>query len=85
MLLVISMITGDFLSMLATTDNVTISRAPNVWNVGHLTMAGIVLGLCDLIFCTGVLAVGKYRLDFGIETLHVCISREEATHRSPVI
>jgi H+-transporting ATPase len=69
MLLVISMITGDFLSMLATTDNVNISQAPNVWNVGHLTMAGLSLGLCDLVFCTGVLAIGKYRLDFGIETL----------------
>jgi H+-transporting ATPase len=69
LLLVISMITGDFLSMLATTDNVNISQAPNVWKVGHLTMAGLSLGLCDLVFCTGVLAVGKYRLDFGIETL----------------
>jgi H+-transporting ATPase len=69
LLLVISMITGDFLSMLATTDNVNISQSPNVWNVGHLTMAGISLGLCNLVFCTGVLAVGQYRLHFGIETL----------------
>jgi len=33
LLLVISMITGDFLSMLATTDNVRVSPAPNVWRV----------------------------------------------------
>jgi H+-transporting ATPase len=69
LLLVISMIAGDFLSMLATTDNVRISQAPNVWNVGALTVGGICLGLCDLAFCTGVLAVGKYRLGFGLETL----------------
>jgi H+-transporting ATPase len=69
LLLVISMITGDFLSMLATTDNVKISEAPNVWNVGHLTMGGICLGFCDLVFCTSVLAVGKYRLHLDIETL----------------
>jgi H+-transporting ATPase len=69
LLLVISMITGDFLAMLATTDNVTISRAPNVWNVGHLTIGGIFLGLCDLIYCISVLAVGKYYLELNLEAL----------------
>jgi H+-transporting ATPase len=69
LLLVISMITGDFLSMLATTDLVHPSPAPNVWKVGRLTAGGIALGFCDLVFCTGVLAVGKFRLGFGLETL----------------
>jgi H+-transporting ATPase len=69
LLLVISMITGDFLSMLATTDNVTISETPSVWNVAHLTIAGICLGVCDLAFCAGVLAVGTFRLRLGLEEL----------------
>ena len=69
LLLVISMITGDFLSMLATTDNVNISKNPSVWNVEHLTIAGICLGICDLAFCTGVLAVGKYRLGLDVGEL----------------
>jgi len=69
LLLVISMITGDFLSMLATTDNVNISTNPSVWDVGHLTVGGICLGVCDLAFCTGVLAVGKYRLGFDVGEL----------------
>ncbi|HTB56531.1 MAG TPA: HAD-IC family P-type ATPase [Polyangia bacterium] len=69
LLLVISMITGDFLSMLATTDNVSISQKPSVWNVGHLTIGGICLGVCDLAFCVGVLAVGKYRLGFDLREL----------------
>ena len=69
LLLVISMITGDFLSMLATTDNVRASPAPNVWHVGSITAGGIFLGFCDLAFCTGVLAIGKYALGFGTETL----------------
>jgi H+-transporting ATPase len=69
LLLVISMITGDFLSMLATTDNVNISQAPNVWNVGHLTVGGLCLGFCDLVFCTSVLAIGKYHLGLALETL----------------
>jgi H+-transporting ATPase len=63
------MITGDFLSMLATTDNVRASSAPNVWHVESITAGGIFLGFFDLVFCTGVLAVGKYSLGFGVETL----------------
>jgi H+-transporting ATPase len=62
LLLVIAMITGDFLSMLATTDNVRASPSPNVWHVGSITAGGIFLGFFDLAFCTGVLAVGKYSL-----------------------
>jgi H+-transporting ATPase len=69
LLLVIAMITGDFLSMLATTDNVCASPVPNVWHVGSITAAGIFLGFFDLAFCTGVLAVGKYSLGFCVETL----------------
>ena len=69
LLLVITMITGDFLSMLATTDNVRASPGPNVWHVGSITAGGIFLGFFDLAFCTGVLAIGKYALGFGIETL----------------
>jgi H+-transporting ATPase len=69
LLLVIAMITGDFLSMLATTDNVRASPAPNVWHVGSISAGGIFLGFFDLVFCTGVLVVGKYYLSFGVETL----------------
>jgi H+-transporting ATPase len=63
------MITGDFLSMLATTDNVRVSAMPNVWRVGTITAAGVVLGFCDLLFCIAVLAMGKYRLGLGLEAL----------------
>jgi H+-transporting ATPase len=69
LLLVISMITGDFLAMLAATDNVHLSPAPNVWRVGSLTAAGVILGLFDLLFCTGVIAIGKYQMGLGIDAL----------------
>jgi len=69
LLLVISMITGDFLSMLAATDNVHVSPTPNVWKVQSLTTAGAILGFCDLIFCTGVLLVGKYKLALNLDAL----------------
>ena len=69
MLMVILMITGDFLSMSLTTDNVRPSPMPNAWRIGKLTIAGGVMGGCLLLFCTAVLAVGKIRLGFAIEAL----------------
>jgi H+-transporting ATPase len=69
MLMVIIMITGDFLGMALTTDNVRPSPTPNAWRVGNLTIAGAFMGISELAFCTAVLAIGKFRLGFGIETL----------------
>ena len=69
LLMVIVMIAGDFLAMSLTTDNVRPSPMPNAWRIGSLTMAGVVLGVCLLAFCSGVLAVGKFGLDLGIEAL----------------
>ncbi len=69
MLMVLIMITGDFLGMSLTTDNVQPSPKPSAWRVGDLTIAGAFMGVSELIFCTAVLAVGKFRLGFGIETL----------------
>ncbi|CCE03049.1 Divalent cation transporting (P-type) ATPase [Bradyrhizobium sp. STM 3809] len=69
MLVVISMITGDFLAMSSTTDNVRPSEKPNSWKVGNLTLAGVALGLVDLGFCIGVLLIGKDLLHLGIDAL----------------
>jgi len=69
MLMVIIMITGDFLGMSLTTDNVQASPKPNAWRVGNLTIAGVFMGISELVFCTAVLAIGKFRMGFGIETL----------------
>jgi H+-transporting ATPase len=69
MLVVISMITGDFLAMSSTTDNVRPSAKPNIWRIGRLTIAGVLLGLFDLAFCVAVLFVGKDCLRLDLETL----------------
>jgi len=69
MLMVIIMLTGDLLGMSLTTDNVRPSPTPNSWRIGNLTIAGVFVGVCELVFGTTVLAVAKYRLGFGIETL----------------
>jgi H+-transporting ATPase len=69
MLMVIIMLAGDLLGMSLATDNVQPSPMPNAWRIGELTVAGVFMGTCELVFCTAVLAVGKFRLGFGIETL----------------
>jgi H+-transporting ATPase len=69
MLIVIVMITGDFLAMSLTTDRVRPSKMPNSWQIGRITSAGVILGICFLAFSTAVLAIGKYRLHLGIEGL----------------
>jgi len=69
MLMVIVMVAGDFLAMSLTTDNVRPSQRPNTWSIGRLTVAGVLLGFCLLIFCTGVLAVGQFGLHLGTAAL----------------
>jgi H+-transporting ATPase len=58
-LMVIVMITGDFLGMSLTTDNVRPSVAPNALATDRLTLAGIFMGVCELGFCTLVLLLGQ--------------------------
>ena len=43
--------------------------APNVWRIGSLTIAGIILGVCVLAFCSGVLAIGKFGMNLGTASL----------------
>jgi H+-transporting ATPase len=69
MLVVLSMLTGDFLAMSSTTDNVEPSAQPNTWRIGSLTVAGVVMGICDLAFCVTVLALGKFYLGLGVAAL----------------
>jgi H+-transporting ATPase len=69
MLMVIIMLTGDLLGMSLTTDNVRPSPTPNAWRIGALTIAGIFMGISELVFCTAVLAFAKFRLGLGIEAL----------------
>ena len=68
-LMVISMITGDFLAMSSTTDNVRPSSMPNSWRIDTLTVVGIALGLFDLAFCAGLLTVGSRVMHLDIDTL----------------
>jgi H+-transporting ATPase len=69
MLMVIAMITGDFLAMSSTTDNVRPSPLPNSWRIDSLTIVGIVIGLFDLAFCAGILTFAALHMRLDIDTL----------------
>jgi len=64
-LMVLLMTTGDILALTSSTDNVRASVVPNRWRISNVTTVGVVLGLCDLCFCSTVLAFGKFSLGLG--------------------
>jgi H+-transporting ATPase len=69
MLMILLMITGDFLTMSLTTDRVQPSKMPTSWNIGRMTAAGVIFGACFLAFSTAILVVGKFELHLGIQAL----------------
>jgi H+-transporting ATPase len=69
LLMVLIMITGDFLGMSLTTDNVRPSQQPNIWRVGNLTVGGLFMGIGELALCVAVLTVGIHALDFDTAQL----------------
>jgi H+-transporting ATPase len=69
MLMILLMITGDFLTMSLATDRVQPSKKPNSWNIGRITSAGVLFGACFLAFSTAILAFGKFELHMGTEAL----------------
>jgi H+-transporting ATPase len=69
MLMIISMFGGDLPGMSLTTDNVRPSLLPNRWRIGTLTIAGVFMGLSELVFCVAILSIGYFRLGLGIAAL----------------
>ena len=65
MLMVLLMISGDFLAMSAATDHVDPSPRPNAWHVGRITLGAVALALCNVAFCSAVLWVGLKRLQLA--------------------
>jgi H+-transporting ATPase len=72
-LMIIVMLAGDLLGMSLTTDNVQPSTRPNRWHIGNMTIAGIFLGVSELLFCVSVLAIGHFRMRLGISTLQTLV------------
>lgn len=61
-LMVLMLVTNDFLAMSLTTDRASPAPLPSRWRMRRITAAAVVLGACKLGFSTAVLAFGKYRL-----------------------
>ena len=57
-LMVLLLVTSDFLTMALTTDRARPSPSPDRWQISRFTAAALVFGICNLIFATLTLAVG---------------------------
>ncbi len=68
-LMVLLMVTGDFLSMSLTTDHVTPSPHPNQWHIGRITTAGISFGVLLLAFSTLLLEIGIHHFHLDTASL----------------
>jgi len=64
-LMVLMLVTNDFLAMSLTTDRASPAPSPGVWRMRNITGAAVVLGACKLGFSTAMLAFGKFRLGLG--------------------
>ena len=69
MLMVLLLVTNDFLNMSLTTDRARPSQRPERWRIGPVTGAAIALGLVKLAFSTAMLAVGYFGLGLAIGPL----------------
>jgi H+-transporting ATPase len=69
LLMVMMMVLGDFLAMSSATDNVRPSSTPSVWRIGHLTVACLLMGLVDLVFCGCSLMVAVYVLHLDVDAV----------------
>lgn len=69
MLMVLLLVTNDFLTMSLATDRAKPSPLPDTWRIGRVTVAAAVLGLCKLTFSSAVVAVGYYGIGLGTDAL----------------
>jgi H+-transporting ATPase len=61
-LMVLMLMTNDFLAMSLTTDRTRPAESPSRWRTSGLVASAAVLGICKLVFSAGVLAFGYYEL-----------------------
>jgi H+-transporting ATPase len=59
-LMVLMLITNDFLAMSLTTDRASPSPVPSHWRMRNITITALILGPCKLAFSVAMLAIGMY-------------------------
>ena len=62
-LMVLMLMTNDFLAMSLTTDRASPAPSPGTWRMRNITMAAAVLSACKLGFSLSVLAFGQFGLE----------------------
>jgi H+-transporting ATPase len=67
-LMVLLLVTNDFLSMSLTTDRATLAPRPSTWRMGRITAAALLLGGGKLAFSAAMMSVGRWR-HLGAEEL----------------
>jgi H+-transporting ATPase len=68
-LMVLMLVTNDFLSMSLTTDQASAANSPSRWRMRNITAASVALGVCKLGFSTSMLVLGKFRWGLGTAEL----------------
>jgi H+-transporting ATPase len=68
-LMVLMLMTNDFLAMSLTTDRASPAPAPSVWRMQDITAVAVALGACKLIFSVAILAIGKYAFELSLGEL----------------
>jgi H+-transporting ATPase len=68
-LMVLMLMTNDFLAMSLTTDRASPAPLPSKWRMPNITAATLVLGAAKLGFSTAVLAFGAFWLGLGPDEL----------------
>ncbi|TPG50868.1 HAD family hydrolase [Rhodanobacter glycinis] len=64
-LMVLMLMTNDFLAMSLTTDHASLSPVPIRWHMRNIMAIAFVFGLCKLAFSTAMLMLGKYGFGLG--------------------
>jgi H+-transporting ATPase len=68
-LMVLMLLTNDFLSMSLTVDRASPAPRPSAWRMRRITAAALVLGVCKLGFSAAMLGVGRFGLGLGVGPL----------------
>ncbi|WP_028232792.1 plasma-membrane proton-efflux P-type ATPase [Paraburkholderia mimosarum] len=58
MMMVLLLVTNDFLTMSLTTDRATPAPAPSVWRMRRIVTAATIFGSCKLLFSSSIVAAG---------------------------
>jgi H+-transporting ATPase len=64
-LMVLMLVTNDFLAMSLTTDRASPALSPGRWRMSQVTTAALILAVFKLAFSSAALAFGKFRLGLG--------------------